>query len=340
MLPLTFPSPPPVPALFRWQWVVTLRRLYTQREGRMSPPWGLGNCRTPLSPFHLSSSSTSLPSFWSPPHQAPPRNHRDLVSTLSTIPTTSTCSPGVPALHPSHHWLPGSRRKWTLWIRRYPKLSGQGSQGGAMMGSGKGQAIKVQDVSLRSTTAWTLRANELCCYNGPYPGLTTHVGTPLRCARPWKAVPSAVRSLLASCHEAIASSSSPLHVAARRRWVRLASLWIHLRVRSFRKAFTLLWGWCHPHCQVGTLAWGGALPPVTPRTHLIWVEEEMGCPKKASRTPSYWLCLASLLRKQALSTEHLTYSFTHIHTHTHTHAHMTHDAPCVSVMVIVIVIIS
>ncbi len=211
MLPLTFPSPPPVPALFRWQWVVTLRRLYTQREGRMSPPWGLGNCRTPLSPFHLSSSSTSLPSFWSLPHQAPPRNHRDLVSTLSTIPTTSTCSPGVPALHPSHYWLPGSRRKWTLWIRRYPKLSGQGSQGGAMMGSGKGQAIKVQDVSLRSTTAWTLRANELCCYNGPYPGLTTHVGTPLRCARPWKAVPSAVRSLLASCHEAtsLQQQSSP-----------------------------------------------------------------------------------------------------------------------------------
>ncbi len=321
MLPLTFPSPPPIPALFRWQWVVTLRRLYTQREGKTRAPWGLGNCRTSLSPFHLSSSSsTSLPSFWSPPHQAPPRNHRDLVSTRSTTPTTrTTCSPGVPALHPSHHGLPGSRRKRTLWIRRYPELSGQGSQGGATMGSGKGQGIKVQDVSLRSTTAWTLRASELYSYHGPCPGLTTHVGTPLRCARLWKAVPSAVRSPPASCREATASSISPLHAAARRRWVRRASLSIHPRVRSFQKAFTLLWGWCHPPCQVGTLAWGGALPPVTPRTHLIWVEEEMGSPKKASRTPSYWLCLASLLRKQALSSEHLTYTFTHTHTHRHTH---------------------
>lgn len=200
--------------------MLTLRRLYTQREGKTRVPWDLGNCRTPLSTFHLSS-STSLRSFWSLPLQAPPRNLHDLASTRSTIPTTSTtCSRGVPTLLPyyrRHHRLPGSWRKQTLWIRRYPELSVLGSQGGAMMESKEGREIKVQDVSLKSTTAWTLRASELCCYRGPCPGSTIHAGTPSRCARPWKAVPSVVRSPPASSRELTASSSSPRHAPARRR---------------------------------------------------------------------------------------------------------------------------
>lgn len=200
--------------------MLTLRRLYTQREGETRVPWDLENYRTPLSTFHLSS-STSLRSFWSLPHQAPPRNHPDLVSTHSTTPTTSTCSPVVPTHRPyrlrRHHRLPGSRRKQTLWIRKYPELSVRGSQGGAMMESEEGREIKLQDVSLKSTTALTLRASELCCYHGPCPGSTTRAGTPSRCARPWKAVPSAVRSPPALSRELTASSSSPLHAPARRR---------------------------------------------------------------------------------------------------------------------------
>lgn len=264
------------------------------------PPWT----------FHLSC-SPSPHSFWYPPHRAPLRNHPDLVSIRSTTPTTSTTSSAdAPTLHP-----PPNRRTWTRWTTRCPASSKRGSPGGVTTEAWR---IKVRvGMSSRSTTAWTLRANERCCCRGPRPGLTTRGDTPSRCSRLWRAAPSAVPSPLASSREPTVCNSSPHHAHARKKWAPRASLWIRRRVRSFQGAFTQH----HLSYHTGTLAWGDVLHLVNPRTLSIWVEERRLCLKMVFPTPSSWLYLASHLRKQAPSTEHWlvhepTHTIARIHTHT------------------------